>query len=99
MIQRIKDDPGVSERGGGSPFQKEDSVIQDEQNNTVHAHSSSGFRRALRKTSARNDRLAGQLPARGKKANYFAQGGKRHGLHIGAGAPFTGSSEQEGETL
>lgn len=60
-------------------------------------HSSSGFRRALMKTERSGNRLKDQLPDKQtfggkgfKKPNYFAQGGGRHGMHIGAGAPFTG---------
>lgn len=60
-------------------------------------HSSAGFRRALMKTQSGSNRLKNQLP-NGKtfagkgyaKPNYFAQGGGRHGMHIGSGAPFTG---------
>jgi len=60
-------------------------------------HSSSGFRRALMRTARAGNRLKDQLPNKttfgGKgfsKPNYFAQGAGRHGMHIGAGAPFTG---------
>jgi hypothetical protein len=65
-------------------------------------HSSSGFRRALMKTARGGNRLKDQLPNKktfgGKgftKPNAFAQGGKRHGMHIGAGAPFTGPSSDD----
>lgn len=63
-------------------------------------HSSRGFRRALEKVQRTSGRLKDQLPdktsfgAKGfKKPNYFAQGGGRHGMHIGAGAPFTGAAQ------
>lgn len=55
-------------------------------------HSSSGFRRALEHTERSNSRL-GQLTNKsfgGKsytKPNAFAQGQRRHGMHIGSGAP------------
>jgi|SRR5450432_1539165 len=57
-------------------------------------HSSSGFRRALMKTQRTSGRLKNQLPDKTtfsgpgyKKPNYFAQGGRRHGMHIGSGGP------------
>lgn len=57
-------------------------------------HSSAGFRRALEKTARSGNRLKDQLPEKTsfagkdfKKPNYFAQGGRRHGMHIGSGAP------------
>ena len=60
-------------------------------------HSSAGFRRALMKSTRGSSRLKDQLPNKTsfggpgfKKPNYFAQGGGRHGMHIGSGAPFTG---------
>jgi hypothetical protein len=60
-------------------------------------HSSAGFRHALMKTARSGNRLKDQLPNKTtfggkgfKKPNYFSQGGQRHGMHIGAGAPFTG---------
>src|SRR5882724_6916130 len=59
-------------------------------------HSSSGFRRALMKSARGSNRLKDQLPNKTtfagkgfKKPNYFAQGAKRHGMHMGAGAPVT----------
>lgn len=68
-----------------------------------NVHSARGFKRALERTQSRSNRLAGQLPSKSgfsgpryNKPNYFAQGGGRHGMHIGSGAPFTGSAEQEG---
>lgn len=60
-------------------------------------HSSAGFRRALERTARSSSRLKNQLPNKTsfggpgfRKPNYFGQGGGRHGMHIGAGAPFTG---------
>jgi len=69
-------------------------------------HSSSGFRRALMRTARQGNRLKDQLP-QGKtfagkgfrKPNYFAQGGQRHGMHIGAGAPHTAAADQAGESF
>lgn len=66
-------------------------------------HSSSGFRRAIKSAGRSGNRLKNQLPDKtsfgGKgyrKPNYFAQGGKRHGLHISTGAPHTSGATQEG---
>ena|SRR5579885_1400709 len=60
-------------------------------------HSSSGFKRALEKTQRSQSRLKDHLPnaqtfsGKGfRKPNYAFQGGGRHGMHVGAGAPFTG---------
>ncbi len=57
-------------------------------------HTAAGFRRALESTERTAGRLSGDIANRthfgGKgfrKPNYFAQGGRRHGLHIGSGAP------------
>lgn len=66
-------------------------------------HSSSGFRRAIKSAGRSGNRLKDAMPqgtsfgAKGyRKPNYFAQGGKRHGLHISTGAPHTGAAQQEG---
>ena len=66
-------------------------------------HSSSGFRRAIKSAGRSGNRLKDQMPkgqtfaGKGfKKPNYFAQGGKRHGLHISTGAPHTSGATQEG---
>jgi hypothetical protein len=66
-------------------------------------HSSSGFRRALEKTARSSSRLKDQLPNKTsfggpgfKKPNYFGQGGARHGMHIGAGAPVTQPADETG---
>lgn len=67
-------------------------------------HSSAGFRRALEKTARSSSRLKDQMPNKTsfggpgfKKPNYFAQGGGRHGMHIGAGAPVTQPASQTGD--
>ena len=116
-IQRIPDDPGMEDRGGGSPFDlshtnapanarggfgaETSGVTSSKLSGNVH--SSRGFRRALRSSQQRSDRLAGQLPSKRDtsgqgftKPNTFAQGGKRHGMHIGSGAPATIGSTREG---
>jgi hypothetical protein len=107
---RIPDDPGAGDARGGSPFDPqhtnaplnarggfgaETSGVQSSQL-SGNVHSSRGFRRALKETQNKSDRLAGQLPAKQhfggpgfKKPNYFAQGGARRGMHIGSGAPAT----------
>ena len=66
-------------------------------------HSSRGFRRQLERTTRSSGRLKDQLPDKvsfgGKgyrKPNYFAQGGRRHGMHISTGAPHTTGGQQEG---
>lgn len=66
-------------------------------------HSSSGFKRALERTARSSSRLKDQLPSKNgfsgpgfKKPNYFAQGGKRHGMHMGAGAPVTQPADDTG---
>jgi hypothetical protein len=63
-------------------------------------HSSAGFRRALERTARSGSKLKDKLPNKTnfsgpgfRKPNYFAQGGGRHGMHIGAGAPFTGPAD------
>lgn len=116
-IQRIPDDPGAGDARGGSPFDsthtnapatarggfgaETSGVTSSKLSGDVH--SSRGFRRALKQTQQRSDRLAGQLPAKQhfggpgfKKPNYFAQGGNRRGMHIGSGAPATLPARSEG---
>lgn len=68
-----------------------------------NVHSARGFRRALKSTQARGNKLSDQLPSKRdtsgpgyQKPNYFGQGGQRHGMHIGTGAPFTGGADMEG---
>lgn len=117
MANRFNADPGAGMERGGSPFDPthmnapmdarggtgaETTGVQSSQL-SGNVHSSSGFRRALKNTQGRSNRLSGQLPAKQsfggkgfKKPNYFAQGGGRHGMHIGSGSPFTGAAQQEG---
>lgn len=59
-------------------------------------HSAAGFRRALMRTQRSGNKLKDQLPDKQsfsgpgyKKPSYFAQGARRHGMHIGAGSPAT----------
>jgi hypothetical protein len=91
---------------GGSPFGM-NPASPDQRGgmgaNGQQPHSASGFRRALMRTARTSGRLKDQLPNKtsfgGKgfaKPSYFAQGGQRHGLHMGSGAPFTGAARQEG---
>jgi hypothetical protein len=116
MAGRFDADPGAGTGRGGSPFDDthsdapfnarggvgaETTGVQSSQL-SGNVHSSHGFRRALKATQSRSNRLSGQLPSKrnfsagnAKKPNYFAQGGGRHGMHIGSGAPFTGSATSE----
>jgi len=66
-------------------------------------HSSSGFRRAIKSAGRSGNRLKDQLPDKTsfngpgfKKPSSFAQGGRRHGLHISTGAPHVQPGTQEG---
>ena len=66
-------------------------------------HSSSGFRRALEHTERSQSGLGNRIVSKqgfgGKgynKPNQFSQGGRRHGLHIGSGAPATLPAQMEG---
>jgi hypothetical protein len=98
-------DIGVPQRAG---FGSEQNPAADPQQVLTSSpagnpHSSSGFKRALMKTARTGSKLKDQLPNKQsfgnkgfQKPNYFAQGGKRHGMHIGAGSPFTGAAEKEG---
>ena len=59
-------------------------------------HSSAGFKRALMATERTAGRLSGAIASKkdfssgnSRKPNYFGQGSRRHGLHIGSGAPAT----------
>ena len=67
-------------------------------------HSAAGFRRALMRTARKGSSLKDQLPDKttfsGKdfaKPSSFAQGGRRHGMHIGSGAPFAQPASDAGE--
>lgn len=109
---RIQDDSGSGFRGNPADFGSNGSPVQRGGfgseppllgSSPQGPHSAAGFRRALMKTQSRGNKLKDQLPdkisfgSKGfKKPNYFAQGGQRHGMHVGSGAPFTGAAQQEG---
>jgi hypothetical protein len=117
MPNRFNADDGAGTERGGSPFDPthtnappnarggvgaETSSVESSQL-SGNVHSSRGFRKALKSTQSRSNRLSGQLPSKDsfgskgfKKPNYFSQGGGRHGMHIGSGAPFTGAATSEG---
>lgn len=78
-------DAGIGDRGGTGDV---------EGSNKGGPHSSSGFKRALMHTERTAGRLSGDIASRkdfssgsNRKPNYFAQGSRRHGLHMGSGAP------------
>jgi hypothetical protein len=93
---------GSEQNPSGTPGQ---SVLSSQMSG--NPHSSRGFRRALMKSQrTQSGTLKGDIADRVhsggkgfKKPNYFAQGGKRHGMHIGSGAPFTGASDQSGSDI
>ena len=70
--------------------------------NTHQPHSASGFKRALMRSGHQQNTVIDGMNKKGfsmkgaKKPNYFAQGGQRHGMHIGAGSPATIPAQQEG---
>lgn len=88
---------GTSQRAGFGSEQDPNATDNQEVLSSSPAgnpHSSSGFRRALMKTQRNSGRLKNQLPDKTsfggqgfKKPNYAFQGGRRHGMHIGAGSP------------
>ena len=99
---RIKADTGGGFRGNTADFNSNVSMDDragagsGEVDNTItgSAHSASGFKRALEHTERTQGRLSGDIVSRThfggkgfKKPNYFAQGQRRHGMHIGSGAP------------
>jgi hypothetical protein len=99
---RIDYDSGSGFRANPSDF--EFTVGEDgrggtgdnEGSNKGGPHSSSGFRRALMHTERNQGKLAGAISSKldtsgpgFRKPNYFAQGARRHGLHMGSGAPVT----------
>lgn len=99
---RIKNDPGAGWRGNTADFGmsadagNRGGTGDTEGSNKGGPHSSAGFKRALVATERGQGRLSGDIASRkhfgGKgfnKPNYFAQGGRRHGLHMGSGAPAT----------
>jgi len=114
---RFQDDPGQGFRGGTADFgvSLNGTAVGDrggmgdgEGSNTGGPHSSSGFKRALMHAAHGPSRLSGAIASKKdtsgdgfRKPNYFAQGGRRHGLHMGSGAPAispamdTGSSDGE----
>lgn len=100
LMHRIKDDTGGGFRGNTADFGMSldagdrGSVGDDEGSNKGGPHSSEGFKRALMSTERNSGRLSGDIASRkdfgGKgfrKPNYFAQGQRRHGMHMGSGAP------------
>lgn len=99
MLGRFNPDQGP--RGGSAMGGAPSYTPTSQQNSGVassaipgNPHSSRGFKRALMKTERSAGRLKDQLPRKEsfsgpgyKKPNYFGQGGRRHGMHMGAGAP------------
>lgn len=109
LKDRIQDDEGGGFRGNTADFGMSldaggrGSVGDDEGSNKGGPHSSAGFKRALMKTERTGGRLSGDIASRKhfggdgfKKPNYFAQGGKRHGMHMGSGAPVVTPASTEG---
>lgn len=99
---RIRNDSGSGFRSNAADFGvnfndgNRGGTGDDEGNNKGGPHSSAGFKRALMNTERTAGRLSGDIARRkdfssgsNRKPNYFAQGGRRHGLHMGAGAPAT----------
>jgi|SRR6267142_2621555 len=97
---RIKADPGAGWRGNPADLNfsadagDRGGTGDTEGSNKGGPHTSGGFRRALEKTERTAGRLSGDIASRQhfggkgfKKPNYFAQGQRRHGMHVGAGAP------------
>jgi len=90
---------GVESRGGHGD--EESDIVSS--NPPGNPHSSRGFRRALMRTQRSQgtlkDKLADKQHFGGpgfRKPNYFAQGGRRHGMHIGSGAPPVTPAQHEG---
>jgi len=83
----------TGERGGYGAETHGDGTLSS--NLPGNPHSSYGFRRAIREAGNKGNSVIGGIHKRnfsmGKNAkpSYFAQGGHRHGLHMGAGAPAT----------
>lgn len=98
--------PGANFRGGSAMDLNADASDVDRGgygSTGQEPHSSAGFRRALMRSGRQGSSLKDQLPSKMtfggkgfKKPNYFAQGGQRHGMHMGSGAPFTGGAQAEG---
>lgn len=106
---RIRNDPGTGFRGGPADFGfsadtgDRGGTGDDEGNNKGGPHSASGFRRALMHTERHQGQLSAKIMSAKdgsgsgfRKPSQFAQGGKRHGLHIGSGAPAVTPAQQEG---
>lgn len=89
---------GAEQNPSGAPGQQ---VVSSQL--AGNPHSSAGFRRAIKSAGRSKSSLKDQLPNKttfnGKgynKPSSFAQGGKRHGMHISTGAPHIGTATQEG---
>ena len=100
-------DSGSSGRGGGWNSEQNPSADQSQSMLSSapagNPHSSSGFRRALEKTQRGVGKLSGAIASKtdfgGKgfrKPNYFGQGGRRQGLHLGSGAPVIQPAQDAG---
>jgi len=99
---RMADDDGAGFRGNTADFgvdfgSGDKGGVGDDSGSNKGApqpHSSAGFKRVLMHTEKTQGRLSGAIASKtdfgGKgfrKPNYFGQGGRRHGMHIGAGSP------------
>ncbi len=106
---RIRTDPGSGFRSNTADFGVDfgggdrGGTGDDEGSNKGGPHSSAGFKRALMHTERNAGRLSGAIASKQdfggdgfRKPNYFSQGGRRHGVHIGAGSPATIPAQQEG---
>lgn len=106
---RIATDPGSGFRANTADFGvnfgpgDKGSTGDTEGSNSGGPHSSAGFRRALVNTERTAGRLSGDIASRKdfggpgyRKPNYFGQGGRRHGLHMGSGSPATISALDTG---
>jgi hypothetical protein len=109
MGNRLVADAGAGFRGNTASFDANASASQRGGHGMETAppsegpHSSRGFRRALERTQRNSSRLKDEMPDKVtfggpgyKKPNYFAQGGRRHGMHISTGAPHTSGGQQDG---
>jgi hypothetical protein len=99
---RIKADTGGGWRGNPADFTTnfgpgdKGGTGDTEGSNKGGPHSATGFRLALERTERTQGRLASTISSKKdtsgdgfRKPNQFAQGGRRHGLHIGSGSPAT----------
>jgi|ERR1700733_4626510 len=99
---------GGSPAGNGENFSPDDrggngADVLESNAGMGGVHSPHGFRKALMKSGSGGNRITGSLTDKTsfggkgfKKPNYFAQGGQRHGMHVGAGAPVTQPAQAEG---